>query len=518
MSLVGRVGRKRIRARVATFTLYVILSLGALTTLYPFGIMVATGMKGPTDQNDNRFVPEFLQNASVAATDAAHPSSLVAKYLADKYAGDASQIASTRVGAQADSDTVERYRRFLMDLPPDQWTAGFRTAPNQVTSRLAAKYQAWLRQRFGTIDALNRAYIEENTAFQTVAVPAELWERPNWTPRDSLKVREFMEFKRGLPAEFRIPVRRQRIWQEFLRAQAENQFDRVPSRLAGTATKFEEIQLPASSEPAYQEFVSKLPSRLGDPSIEARWSDHQPLPIEAFELAHLRAHRQEVAAEFASRNYRYVLDYVAINGRALWNTAIFCFLAILTQLTVNPLAAYALSRFPIRGSGKILLFLLATMAFPAEVAMIPSFLLLKDLGLLNTFAALVLPTAASGYMIFLLKGFFDSLPSELFESGQIDGAKESTMMLRIAFPLSRPVLGYLALMAFMGAYGAFLYAFLVAQDQRIWTLMVFVYQLQSTAPKAVMMAALTLAALPTLLVFLFAQRVIMRGMILPGEK
>jgi multiple sugar transport system permease protein len=158
------------------------------------------------------------------------------------------------------------------------------------------------------------------------------------------------------------------------------------------------------------------------------------------------------------------------------------------------------------------------MAFPAEVAMIPSFLLLKDLGLLNTFAALVLPTAASGYMIFLLKGFFDSLPPELFESGQIDGARESTMMLRIALPLTRPVLGYLSLIAFMGAYSAFLYAFLVAQDQRIWTLMVFIYQLQNTAPKAVVMAALTLAAIPTVLVFLFAQKAIMRGIILPGEK
>jgi multiple sugar transport system permease protein len=158
------------------------------------------------------------------------------------------------------------------------------------------------------------------------------------------------------------------------------------------------------------------------------------------------------------------------------------------------------------------------MAFPAEVAAIPSFLLLKGLGLLNTFAALVLPSAASGYMIFLLKGFFDSLPQELFEAGAIDGAKESAMMMRIAIPLSRPVLGYLALTAFMGAYGAFLYAFLVAQDQRIWTLMVWIYQLQVIAPRAVTMAALTLAAIPTLVVFLLAQRVIMRGIVLPGER
>ena len=96
-------------------------------------------------------------------------------------------------------------------------------------------------------------------------------------------------------------------------------------------------------------------------------------------------------------------------------------------------------------------------------------------------------------MIFLLKGFFDSLPQELFEAGQLDGAKEVTMMMRIALPLSKPVLGYLALLAFMGAYGAFLYAFLVVQDQKMWTLMVWIYQLQNTAPKAAIMAALTIS-------------------------
>ena len=93
------------------------------------------------------------------------------------------------------------------------------------------------------------------------------------------------------------------------------------------------------------------------------------------------------------------------------------------------------------------------------------------------------------------------------------------MMMRIALPMSKPVLGYIALLAFMGAYGAFIYAFLVAQDQKIWTLMVWIYQLQNNAaPKAVIMAALTLAAIPTLVVFLCAQRVIMRGIVLPGEK
>ena len=243
------------------------------------------------------------------------------------------------------------------------------------------------------------------------------------------------------------------------------------------------------------------------------------MPIEALERDTLSKRESEVRSEMSGRNFRYVFNFMALHGRALWNTVLFALLTIGAQLIINPLAAYALSRYPIKAAAKILLFLLATMAFPAEVAMIPQFLLIKGLGLLNTFAALVLPTAASGYMIFLLKGFFDSLPQELFEAGQIDGARETTLMMRIAMPLSKPVLGYMALIAFMSAYGSFLYAFLIAQDQKMWTLMVYIYQLQAGgAPRSTIMAALTLAALPTLIIFLLCQRVIMRGIVLPGER
>ena len=104
--------------------------------------------------------------------------------------------------------------------------------------------------------------------------------------------------------------------------------------------------------------------------------------------------------------------------------SIYCILSILLALIVNPLAAYALSRYNLPSQYKILLFLIATMAFPAVVTMIPNFLLLRDLGLLNTFAALLLPGMANGYSIFLLKGFFDSLPKELYEAADIDGATE----------------------------------------------------------------------------------------------
>jgi multiple sugar transport system permease protein len=510
MSLVGKVGRKRPRARLAMAILYLVLSVGALTTLYPFVLMVSTGLKGPTDQNDTAIIPKFVGD----------DQELFDKFVDDKYAGDAAQIAGTRTGSVGSSE-IDRYNQFLEELPLDMWVAGFRLAPNQVTSRLTAKYQEWLRAKFATIDDLNKAYVEENVAFQTVPLPSEMLERPTWKAPEGQKYKDWLNFKATLPAEYRVPIRRTRLWQEYLRASYKNRVEDVPVNLLGTAKKFEEIAYPSDIDDKVRlDFLSKIPTRYHTTTVEELWTraTGSPMPIEATEKAYVVSQAGNLKREFAGRNFRYVLDYILIHGRAVLNTFIFCGLAILTQLIVNPLAAYALSRYPIKASGKILLFLLATMAFPAEVAMIPSFLLLKDLGLLNTFAALILPGMASGYMIFLLKGFFDSLPTELYEAGQLDGAKESTLMMKIAVPLSRPVLGYLALMAFMASYSAFIFAFLVAQDQRMWTLMVWVYQLQTTAPKAVVMAAVALAALPTLLVFLFAQRVIMRGIVLPGER
>lgn len=507
MPLIGAVGRRRPRARLALVGLYAALFVGAVTTLYPFALMVSTGLKGPTDQNDGKLMPAYLSD----------DKELLTKYRDDKYAGDKVAMAAAEIGREGD---VAEYRKFLSELEPDMFKAGFATAPNSATSRLQRRYQEFLRGRYGTIDRLNRAYVEENVGFQTITPPADLLERRSWSPPDTPKYREWRTFKAALPPEWRIPVRETRLWQEFVRAKYQNRFDGVPPSVASGATSFESLKVP-QDQLLLAEFKAKsMPKRYAGGAAEAAWARRSdaPMPLLADEQAAVVARPQELRREFAGRNYAYVLDYILLNGRAVWNTFVFCALAILTQLIVNPLAAYALSRYPVRQSGSILIFLLATMAFPAEVAMIPSFLLLKGLGLLNTFAALVLPVAASGYMIFLLKGFFDSLPQELFEAGALDGASEVTLLTKVALPLSRPVFGYLALLAFMGAYSAFIYAFLVVQDQSMWTLSVFVYQLQNIAPRSVMMAALTLAALPTLLVFLLCQRVVTKGIVLPGER
>jgi multiple sugar transport system permease protein len=241
---------------------------------------------------------------------------------------------------------------------------------------------------------------------------------------------------------------------------------------------------------------------------------------------------------------------------------------------VNPLAAYAMSRWQLPGTYKVLLFCMATMAFPGAVTMIPAFLLMKRfplfpilggvltlvgvlwvlsrlrpgwrdslrlvlamaaglvvgawavpaatgrpyVSLLNTFAALVLPGMANGFFIFLLKGFFDSLPRELYEAADIDGAGEWTKFWTVTMTLSKPILAVIALGAFTGAYSAFMMALIIIPDMQMWTLMVWIFQLQTQSHAAVVYAALVIAAIPTFVVFVLCQNIIIRGIVLPVEK
>ena len=261
---------------------------------------------------------------------------------------------------------------------------------------------------------------------------------------------------------------------------------------------------------------AKLNAQLDHPAIVPLYS----LDTDSADGLHLAMQLIDgiTLKEYLKRNYVMVVDTIITNGSAAKNTLIYCALAVLAALIVNPLCAYALSRYKMAPAYKILLFLMLPMAFPPMVLGIPQFLLIKNLNLLNTFWALILPTMANGYMIFLLKGFFDSLPKELFESAAIDGASEWTVFWHIAMGLSTPILSVLALNTFTVAYGNFMMAFLLCQDKSMWTMMVHLYQLQIRSSQAVGFAALIIAAVPTLLVFIFCQNIIIKGIVVPTEK
>ena len=242
------------------------------------------------------------------------------------------------------------------------------------------------------------------------------------------------------------------------------------------------------------------------------------LPQKEYQYTYFKAHKADCKWEFVTRNYKAVGEFIIFHGNAIFNTVIYCALAVLIALIINPLAAYAMSRYKLPSSYTILLFLLCTMAFPPMVTAIPNFIMLRKLGLLNTFAALILPAMANGYSIFLLKGFFDSQPKELYESAELDGASEWVLFWQIAMSLSKPILAVIALGAFNAAYANFMFAFVVCQDEKMWTLMVWLYQLQQERGQAVVYASLIIAAIPTFLIFLFCQNIIMRGIVVPSEK
>jgi ABC-type glycerol-3-phosphate transport system permease component len=219
-------------------------------------------------------------------------------------------------------------------------------------------------------------------------------------------------------------------------------------------------------------------------------------------------------------NYRTVLDFLVFTGNAVGVTLILILMTLAFTLTVNPLAAYALSRFNIRGQDKILLFLLATMAFPAMVSAIPAYLLMRDIGLLNTFWALVVPGAANGMSIFILKGFFDSLPMELFEAATIDGAGEMQIFMMVAMPLVKPILAINCLTAFVIAYNGWQWALIICQDKSMWTIAVWLYQASQwwTNSPWIVSAGFIIASVPTFIVFLSTQKIILRGIIIPTMK
>lgn len=279
-----------------------------------------------------------------------------------------------------------------------------------------------------------------------------------------------------------------------------------------------------SAEQAWQAFLLGKYGSVEEVNRAYGWSltriEEARFPLrEAMAVTFVRRGWKDFLWSMAA-NYRMVGEYLFLRGEAFGNTVLLVILSVLATLTVNPLAAYALSRFGLKAAEKVLLFLLATMAFPAAVTAIPGFLLIRDLGLLNTFAALVLPTLASGMSIFVLKGFFDGLPRELYEAAAIDGAKEWQILLRITLPMTTPILAVNALTAFVAAYNSWEWALLVCQRQSHWTLAVWMYQMSqqlSDQPWAVM-AGFVLVSIPTAAVFIACQKIILRGIVLPSMK
>jgi len=222
-----------------------------------------------------------------------------------------------------------------------------------------------------------------------------------------------------------------------------------------------------------------------------------------------------------------IQNYVTLWGQAgfptmFFNSAVVTALTVVVCLAVGVSGAYSLSRYRFRGRGQILLFYLVIRMFPAVLLLLPIFIALRVLGLYDTHIGLALAYTAflSPVAIWMLKGFFDSIPPELEDAARIDGCTRAGAIVRVVLPLARPGVAATAVLVAISAWNEFLFALMLTTSQGIRTwpvglqLMVGEYQL----PWGLLTAGGIISIAPILVFFALVQRALVRGLTLGAVK
>ncbi len=218
-------------------------------------------------------------------------------------------------------------------------------------------------------------------------------------------------------------------------------------------------------------------------------------------------------------NYRELFARTGI-GRAFANSLAVSLGITLGSLAINTAAGYAFAKLRFRGRDRLFQALLAALVVPAQVAMLPLFLLMKQLGLVNTLGGVVVPALAGVFGIFLVRQYARSIPDALLEAARIDGAGELRIFLQVVLPMLKPVLVTLAIFSFMAAWNDFMWPLIVLADQGQYTLPVALAALsrEHIMDVEMMMAGAVVTVLPVLLLFLALQRWYMQGLLLGSVK
>ncbi|MBA2757062.1 MAG: carbohydrate ABC transporter permease [Chloroflexi bacterium] len=220
-----------------------------------------------------------------------------------------------------------------------------------------------------------------------------------------------------------------------------------------------------------------------------------------------------------SANYETVLTQ-SNYPRYFVNSIIVAVLSVVSILFTSSLAGYAFAKFRFPGRDLLFILVLATLMIPFQVRVIPLYVLASDLGLLNSYAGLVLPSLVDAFGIFLMRQFIQSIPTDLMDAARADGASEPRIFVSIVLPLVKPALAALAIFTLIVSWESFLWPLLVASSTDLYTLPLGLSQFAGKFLTRVdlQMAASTLTVLPLLVVFLVMQRRFIEGIATTGGK
>lgn len=225
------------------------------------------------------------------------------------------------------------------------------------------------------------------------------------------------------------------------------------------------------------------------------------------------------ADEYTFENYIKVwttiplLDYIK-------NTVIFAGGTVITSVFFDSLAGYAFARMRFKGKSVLFYFVLLTMMIPFQVFMIPLFIQANFLGMLDTYAGLIIPRMITAFGIFMMRSFFVTLPDSLEEAARIDGLGEFKIFLKIMLPLSKPTLLSLAIFTLMNSWNDLLYPLILTTSSKMRTLPagLALFTGQNISFYGPVMAGTVISMLPLLIIYIFAQKYFVQGTAMSGMK
>lgn len=207
-------------------------------------------------------------------------------------------------------------------------------------------------------------------------------------------------------------------------------------------------------------------------------------------------------------------------GRAILNSMYVAIMTTFITISSAAMAAYVFAKIEFKGREKIFVLYLATLMIPGQVTMIPNFIILKYMGLLNTFTGLMLPSLINAFATFILRQNMKVIPNDYIEAAVIDGASHFTIFCKVILPLIKPIIAALGIITFMGTWNSYLWPLIILTSKNKMTLPVGLSLLngQHGAESNLLMAGSLISIIPILIVFLFTQKYFEKGLSLGGIK